>query len=209
MALSLFDSTKPEGQFCVLTVCAGNVCRSPLASLLLDQALRDTHAVVTSAGIRALVGEPMTDQNQRIAIEFGLTTAGNHRSRQLTVEMLRSADLVLALAREHRRAAVELLPRVARKTFTLREFGRLAATLSPAELKREFGDGDPAGLMRHTVESVARIRGTIPPPDSPDDEDVIDPYLQSDAFYERSADQIIPALSATALILGGTPISRA
>lgn len=216
MAFSLFDTAAPEGPFSVLTVCTGNVCRSPLAAQLLQKALRGTPSIVASAGIQALVGEPMTEQNQRIAAELGVVSVENHRARQLTPTMLREADLVLALAREHRRAAVEMLPRAARKTFTLREFGRLAEALDPEtldqpSLSEQSGDGDSSVLprrMRFAVEAVARIRGTIPPPQAHEDEDVIDPYLQSDAVYERSAEQIVPALNATALLLRVAAIGR-
>lgn len=215
MAFSLFDTAAPEGPFSVLTVCTGNVCRSPLAAQLLQKALRGTPSSVGSAGIQALVGEPMTEQNRRIAVDLGVTSAEHHRARQLTPAMLRDADLVLALSREHRRAAVEILPRAARKTFTLREFGRLAAALDLDELTQtspaavaEASGPDLAQRMRYAVEAVARIRGTIPPPTALEDDDVIDPFQQSDAVYERSAEQIVPALNATSLFLRGAAIGR-
>ena len=41
----------------ILVVCVGNICRSPMAEVLLADALGDTGRV-SSAGIGALVGEP-------------------------------------------------------------------------------------------------------------------------------------------------------
>jgi protein-tyrosine phosphatase len=35
----------------------------------------------------------------------------------------------------------------------------------------------------------------VPPPESPDDDDVVDPYRQSDDVYRQSADQLVPAVT--------------
>mgnify|MGYP002738687724 CR=1 FL=1 len=42
----------------ILTVCTGNVCRSPAAERLLEHTLNPS-VTVRSAGTRALVGEPI------------------------------------------------------------------------------------------------------------------------------------------------------
>ena len=53
--------------FTILVVCLGNVCRSPLAERLLrmrfEQMLGDGASAVhlSSAGVRALVGDPMNE----------------------------------------------------------------------------------------------------------------------------------------------------
>ena len=48
--------------FSVLTVCTGNICRSPLAELILAASLSDIPDVrVESAGTGALVGHGMPD----------------------------------------------------------------------------------------------------------------------------------------------------
>ena len=44
----------------VLTVCTGNVCRSPLAEALLRERLAPLDIRVRSAGTRALIGSAMT-----------------------------------------------------------------------------------------------------------------------------------------------------
>ena len=44
--------------FRILTVCTGNICRSPVAERLLQAGLGDAVAV-SSAGVRAVVGDPI------------------------------------------------------------------------------------------------------------------------------------------------------
>lgn len=197
---SLFGEDQAQGPFTILTVCTGNICRSPLTEGLLRMVLAGLPVRVHSAGTAALIGDPMTEQNQIIARELGVTDEAEHRARQLSADHLSDSDLVLALTRDHRRQIVELLPRASRKVFTLREFARLAAAF-------DFGETplDPSlsveGRMREAVEFVAQLRGTVPPPLEPADDDVVDPYRRDDEVYARSAQQIVPSVNATALLL--------
>src|SRR4051812_50192909 len=66
--------------------------------------------------------------------------AGPFTARMLRPEHLRGADLVLAMSREHRAAAVGLVPAVVRRTFLLGEAGGIGA--APAADGRP-GDGAP------------------------------------------------------------------
>lgn len=199
MSFDLFDETVPQGPLHILTVCTGNVCRSPLVEVLLRQVLHGLPVTITSAGTSALVGDAMTPQNQRIAGELGIVDANAHRARQVSSEMLESADLVLALTREHRRAVVELHPRAAKVAFTLREFARLAE--AEDDLFFVDGSGDAGAAMRAAIAEIAGRRGVVQPPGDPADDDVIDPYRQSDEVYAASREQIIPAVNASARVL--------
>ncbi len=186
-------------RFSVLTVCTGNICRSPLAEQLLRAGCAQwPEVVVTSAGTGALVGEPMTDQAQALARRYGGAAPEGHRARQLAVEQLRDADLVLALSREHRRTIVQLYPRATRHTFTLREFARLVTDTTDDDLAQvdALDRADLAGRLVELVELAASRRGVVVPPDSPDDDDVIDPYRRPDDVYQLSADQLVPAVNS-------------
>lgn len=199
MSFDLFDESVPTGPLHILTVCTGNVCRSPLVEVLLRQVLHGLPVSVASAGTAALVGDSMTPQNRRIADELGIADAAEHRARQLTRDMLETADLVLALTRDHRRAAVELVPRTAKKAFTLREFARLADADENMFFVEESGDAGAA--MRAAITEIAGRRGVVPPPSNVADDDVIDPYRQSDDVYAASREQIVPAVNSTARAL--------
>ncbi len=104
--------------------------------------------------------------------------------------MIRSADLVLALTRRHRTAIVELVPAAVRRTFTLRELGRLAADVDPAALPG--ANATTADRLRALVPLAGRRRGLISY--RPTDDDVIDPYRGDAALYRRSFGQLLPPI---------------
>lgn len=200
MAFDLFSDDSKEGTFTMLMVCTGNICRSPLAETLLRKLLYGLPVSVRSAGIHALVGSPMTEPNQRIAADLGVTDFAQHRARQLTIDDLRAADLVLTLSREHRKEVVELWPRAVRSTFTLREFARLCEAYQIASLARPAAE-DTAVRMREVYRSVSQLRGSTPPLTQPLDDDVVDPYRQPEEIYQESASQLIPPVNAIATTL--------
>jgi protein-tyrosine phosphatase len=184
--------------FSILTVCTGNICRSPLAEQLLRAGTAQWSDVfVASAGTGALVDHLMTDQAQLLAREFGATDSHSHVARALTVDQLRGADLVIALSREHRRSVVELLPRGVRHTFTLRELARLLTNVPDEDLSAiaELDTTDVAGRLSALVDVAASRRGMVEAPEAPEDDDVIDPYRQHDDVYRQSADQLVPAVT--------------
>lgn len=180
--------------FRILTVCTGNICRSPLAEQLLRQRLAPLGVTVESAGVGALVGAGMPTPARDLAVRLGVTDAASHVARQVTVEHVRDADLVLAMSREHRRALVELTPAATRKTFTIRELANIANGISDDELHAETATTDAASALRAAVGLAAALRGVVPPLAFPDDLDVVDPYRQSSEVYERSAAQLLPAV---------------
>lgn len=182
----------------ILTVCTGNICRSPLAAQLLTTRLDDLGARVTSAGTRARDGAEMTAEAAQLATSRDVpeALASSHRARYLTPPHLQSADLVLAMARDHRREIVELDPARVRTTFTVREFARLANDLTDGDLRSAAASGGNESRARFAAAfaAVAGRRGLTLPPNSLDDDDVIDPFGRSFATYERSAGQLEPAL---------------
>ena len=179
--------------FRILTVCTGNVCRSPLTEQLLRVGLDGLDVVIASAGTEALVGRPMDDRAARYSAEYG-GDPSSHRARQLTVEQLRDADLVLTAAREHRRRVVETLPKASQYTFTLREFERLLATLNIDDEADIASAGDGAQRATTLVTIASSNRGVVAPLENPVDDDIIDPYRQDDAIYEESARTTVEAV---------------
>lgn len=196
----------------ILTVCTGNICRSPLAAQLLATRLADLGVTVSSAGTRARGGTPMTPEAQALAADRGIPSSlsAAHAARYLTPAHVAAADLVLAMTRDHRREVVELDPSRVRTAFTVRELARLAADVSDDELRAAAADapgvsGGSAADARARVAAalavVAARRGLVLPPTSPDDDDVIDPFGRSTATYERSADEMAPGLAAVERIV--------
>ncbi|KAA9107788.1 low molecular weight phosphatase family protein [Microbacterium rhizomatis] len=186
--------------FELLTVCTGNICRSPLAELLLRERLKPLPANVSSAGTRGLRDATMTPEAVQIAVASGVASAEAqaHRSRSLTEAQLLSPDLILTMTRDHRREVVELAPSRTRVTFTIREFARIAAQVPDDEVRRVTGEAGPdaAARVRAIAGLVGSYRGLAATPVVPEDEDVIDPYGRSMRTYELAAAQLIPAVDA-------------
>lgn len=181
--------------FTILTVCTGNICRSPAVERLLTARLgQDSGVVVVSAGTQAVVGHPVSGPMIPLMEEAG-APAGGFVARQLTPAELRDADLILPLTRAHRSAVVEMLPSAVRRTFTLLELARLAGTVDPAALP----DGSPADRLAALVPLAAAERGRHPHVGAADD-DVIDPYRRGDTVYSQVFDTITPAVELIAEI---------
>jgi protein-tyrosine phosphatase len=102
----------------ILVVCIGNICRSPMAEFLFRQRLDRPDVHVSSAGLGALVGRPIDGHAMQILQEHGIDAA-THRARQLEPNMLRQADLVLAMERRHLKVAARLAPEASGKLFLL------------------------------------------------------------------------------------------
>ncbi|TFD32939.1 low molecular weight phosphatase family protein [Cryobacterium sp. TMT1-62] len=183
--------------FTILTVCSGNICRSPLAEQLLRVGLAAWPEVTLgSAGTIGLTGRAMPDEAADLSRHFGGEPSG-HVARVLTAEHLSEANLVFAMSREHRRAIVELFPKAIRFTFTIREFARLVTEVTDEDLDdaAALPLDDVVGRFSTLVGFAASQRGAVSPPDSPEDDDVIDPYRRSDEVYAESARQLVPAVN--------------
>ena len=167
----------------VLVVCTANICRSPLAARLLAETLE---VPVFSAGSRARFADPACP----------VASPGfRHRSVPLERAHVRAASLVLGAAREHRSAAVALVPSAQTRSFTLLQAARLAAWLSaegvvaPASLS-------PADRLTWWVEELDAARGDAPRGEAWDD-DLEDPH-DSSARHE----DVLPPLTAAVRTLG-------
>jgi protein-tyrosine phosphatase len=121
----------------------------------------------------------------------------DHLARQLGPAEVRDADLVIALAREHRSEVVRSMPRASRYTFTLREFARLleSAVDDPQMQFAAFAPGsETSAWLRAAVPQIAARRGFAELPVEPEHDDVIDPYRQEQSVYDLSAAQIEDAM---------------
>lgn len=179
----------------VLMVCTGNVCRSPVGERLLLVKLQQrlggssTSVTVASAGVRALVGSPMMAASHERLLALG-GDADGFAARALHVDIVTGADLILAMARDHRRAVVQMQPSAIRRVFTLRELARLAQTVDAGSLT----PSSPSERLRALLPLAAAQRGQTPPL-RPQDDDVVDPYGASSTVHRRAAAHIEEALT--------------
>ena len=115
----------------IVVLCTANVCRSPMAAALLARRLSGlgVTARVRSAGMLR-GGDPPLPEVVSVMAEYGIDIAA-HRSRVACAADLASADLVLAMARDHLRYAVVTEPGAWPRAFTLRELIRRGEQIGP------------------------------------------------------------------------------
>jgi protein-tyrosine phosphatase len=169
----------------ILVVCTGNVCRSPIAEGLLRSILQtrfgDAAPSVLSAGTAGWVGSPADPSSIAAAAELGIDITA-HRARQLRADDVRSAELVLAMASEHREAASRLFAETAGRIFTLKELVLLLEDLP------EFpSSGRPEDVLAAQVSAARASRFAIR--DWRRDQDVMDPLgMPLDGFRAVARD---------------------
>ncbi|QAU24660.1 low molecular weight phosphotyrosine protein phosphatase [Dyella sp. M7H15-1] len=102
----------------ILIVCVGNICRSPAAEYLFRERMGARGIELCSAGLVALVGNPMDQMVLQLLSESGVDGT-SHRAHQLTPSMLLQADLVLGMEKRHVNAMVQLAPEARGKVYLL------------------------------------------------------------------------------------------
>jgi len=132
----------------ILFVCTGNICRSPMAAGLLQQRLRkdperrDWH--VMSAGTWASEGRPASAYAVAEMADRDIDISA-HRSRRVTESLMKQADLVLVMTRNHAEALRVTFPEQADKVYMLSEM-----------VGKTFDIADPYGGTRLEYSYIAQ-----------------------------------------------------
>ena len=147
----------------VLVLCHGNICRSPLAEVLIEAAVtRDPllagRVSVSSAGTsNEHAGEGMHENGAAILRARGLRS--NHRARHFTPALASTLDLVLAADQANLRNG-RSITRLAEKQPEI----RLLRDFDPAGVGRDLDDPwgyPPAEYERVATEITAAIPGLL------------------------------------------------
>jgi len=105
-----------RGPYNVMTVCTGNICRSPMAEIILrkffqDRGLDEDQVRVESSGVSdEEFGNPIDRRAQKVLRERGYEIPTDHFAHRITREEAEDADLLLPMTADHMRALLRLLP---------------------------------------------------------------------------------------------------
>ncbi len=107
-------------RFVILFVCTGNTCRSPMAEALCRKMLAAALGCraeelpnrgfeVVSAGVAAVEGAPATREAVQAVRELGASLE-THQARYVTADLIRQADLIVCMTRQHLRSILYMAP---------------------------------------------------------------------------------------------------
>jgi protein-tyrosine phosphatase len=168
-----------EPTFRILTVCIGNVCRSPLAERLLrlhlGEHVRAGRLAVDSAGVGAMVGDGI----QALALaELGRLGGSGEgfAARQVESAYVADADLVLAATVDVRTKTLREEPRALKRAFTLAEFAAICAASRDADV------GTAQEMVAFAAAHRSLAGGT--------ELDVADPMGRAETVHRDVADEI-------------------
>ena len=102
---TLYNKIMAAERNLILTICTGNVCRSPMAEKLLQHALTGqgeplNQIEIVSAGVAAGYGDPAS-ANSVAALKKIKLDLGRHKSQPLTQDLIDRAFLILGMTQSH------------------------------------------------------------------------------------------------------------
>ena len=133
--------------FRVMTVCTGNICRSPMAEVVLrdrfEAAGLGARVVVDSSGISSEErGNPIDRRARAVLAEHGYPVPAR-AARQVRATDLLAADLVLAMTAVHARALRRLAGPDADRVVMFRSFDPAAPRVAPGAGEHVLDLDDP------------------------------------------------------------------
>ena len=147
----------------ILVLCNGNIFRSPFAAAVLRRAVGSSGIRVESAGLMG-PGRPSPPDALLAAAERGIDLS-THRSRPVTSELLRAADLIVVMDPVQRRVVREQFGRPSRDIVFLGDLdsepGAPRAIEDPVEQGPEVC-GRVYGRIERCVTEFVRALGRLP-----------------------------------------------
>jgi protein-tyrosine phosphatase len=153
---TLPSPSRPGGApYRIAVVCLGNICRSPMADVVLDDRLRaaglaDAVEVVSAGTGGWHLGGPMDDRAAALLSERGYD-ATRHRARQFDASWFDDCDLVLAMDAANHADITRLGPATRVRMF--RDFDPLAEETGARDVPDPyFGGADGFAAVLEIIE---------------------------------------------------------
>lgn len=101
--------------YTVMTVCTGNICRSPMAEIILrknfeDRGLGDKVRVISSGVSDEEHSHPIDPRAVRVLRQRGYAIPDHHFAHRITAEEIDESDLFLPMTASHMRSLKRMLP---------------------------------------------------------------------------------------------------
>lgn len=185
----------------ILMVCTGNICRSPFAERMLQHyfdAMAPGDYEISSAGTLAMVKREINESAAQKILDLGGDTS-EFAARQLNLDMLQEAELVLTMTEEQRTTVVSMSPRMMKRVFTIREFS-VILQLIEADSTDKFSEGTKHLASAHwaTLRKLAALRRFEANQILRGNLDVDDPYRQGEQAFTTMVEQLVPCLQTIA-----------
>jgi len=183
----------------VAFICTGNICRSPMAEVLLRARLATVapDVVVGSAGA-LFDGRPAERNAVRAVARQGIDLSG-HRSQIMSLELLEGASVVIGMERRHVVAVADLSADLFARTFTLPE---LIRSIDVVGLRP---DGMDLGTWVERAGSLRTLDGYgLPDPSS----EIADPMGGTARAFRACADAVDGLLATFVSLAWPTPEPR-
>ena len=136
--------------YTVMTVCTGNICRSPMAEIILRaeferRGLADKVNVESSGVSDEEYGNPIDRRAVKVLKERGYELPAHHFAHRITRDEIERTDLFLPMTASHMRALLRQLPQAKR---------------SEVHMYRSFDPNLPSRSPAAKIRSIWWTRGT-------------------------------------------------
>lgn len=131
----------------ILVVCAGNICRSPMAEALLKSQFPQLN--ISSAGLINLHGQAADEKAQQCMQQLGLDIS-KHQSRLILKEHVKTADVILVMSMQQQHHVEEIFSFSKGKVFRLGHWRNI--DISDPYQKSQQIFNEACALIQHCIQ---------------------------------------------------------